>query len=164
MTITITLDRVLLGEVEQFLYYEARLLDAHRFDEWFALFTLDSSYWIPLEENQRDPFETSSILYDDHALLEIRVRQYKHARAHARRPFARTVHQVANVSVMEYEGLSVKVASTLVLVEYRNERQRVWGANVTHQLRRTDSGMRIAAKRVDLVNSEAELDGIAILF
>jgi hypothetical protein len=40
----------------------------------------------------------------------------------------------------------------------------VWGALVEHELRRADGGFRIARKRVDLVNSEAELDGIAILF
>jgi hypothetical protein len=50
------------------------------------------------------------------------------------------------------------------MVEYRAERQRLWAATVEHRLRRTAGGLRIAAKRVDLVNSEAELDGIACLF
>lgn len=163
-------DPMVRAEVEQLLFHEARLLDAHRFDDWLALYAADATYWIPLEEGQRDPFETSSILYDDRALLEIRVRQYSHNRAHARRPFARTVHQVSNVSILGANSVAnanaseLSVASTLILVEYRNERQRVWGATVTHSLRRGDAGFRIAAKRVDLVNSEAELDGIAILF
>jgi len=50
------------------------------------------------------------------------------------------------------------------MVEYRKEHQRVWGGLVEHRLRRTDAGLRIAAKRVDLVNSESELEGIACLF
>ena len=62
------------------------------------------------------------------------------------------------------EGGDLRVGSTLVLVEYRRERQRVWGALVEHRLRRSTEGLRIAAKRVDLVNSEAELDGIVCLF
>ncbi len=33
-----------------------------------------------------------------------------------------------------------------------------------HRLRRAGDAFRIAHKRVDLVNSEGELDGIAILF
>jgi hypothetical protein len=65
--------------------------------------------------------------------------------------------------VVEAEGHDVRVGSTLVLVEYRRERQRVWGALVEHRLRRTAEGLRIAAKRVDLVNSEAELDGIVFI-
>ena len=56
------------------------------------------------------------------------------------------------------------MTSTLTLVEYRQERQRVWGALVEHRLRRTPTGWQIAAKRIDLVNAQAELDGISILF
>ena len=56
------------------------------------------------------------------------------------------------------------VNSTLQLVEFRNEKQRLYGALVEHRLRKADGGFRIAHKRVDLVNSEGELDGIAILF
>jgi 3-phenylpropionate/cinnamic acid dioxygenase small subunit len=150
--------------VEQFLYHEARLLDTGRLEAWLDLFTEDATYWLPLEQGQRDPLETSSILYDDRALLELRVKQARHPRAHARLPLARTVHQVGNVVVLSQDDSQVKVASTLQLIEFRNERQRVWGALVEHSLRRTPDGYRIAHKRVDLVNSEGELDGIAILF
>ncbi len=154
----------LRAEIERVLYHEARLLDHRRLDEWLALFTDDATYWIPLEANQADPLSTSSIVYDDRRLLEVRVRQFQHPRAHARVPPPRTVHQVGNVQVLEADGRAARVGSTLVLIEYRRERQRVWGALVEHRLRRTDQGWRIAAKRVDLVNSEAELDGIVSIF
>jgi benzoate/toluate 1,2-dioxygenase beta subunit len=152
------------GEIEQFLYHEARLLDTQRYEEWLALFTEDATYWVPLEQNQGDPFETSSIIHDDRTLLELRVKQARHPRAHARLPLARTVHQVGNVMQLEETAGEVRVASTLVLVEFRAERQRVWGALVEHELRRAGTGFKIAHKRVDLANSEGELDGIAILF
>jgi 3-phenylpropionate/cinnamic acid dioxygenase small subunit len=151
-------------EIEQFLYREAWLLDHGRLDEWLGLFTDDATYWIPLQANQADPLTTSSIVYDDRRLLEVRVRQFQHPRAHARIPAPRTVHQVGNVRVVEVGAHDVRVGSTLVVVEYRRERQRVWGALVEHRLRRSADGLRIAAKRIDLVNSEAELDGIVCLF
>ena len=154
----------LRSEMEQFLYREARLLDSGRFYEWLGLFTDDATYWIPLQADQVDPLTTSSIVYDDRRLLEVRVRQFQHPRAHARTPAPRTVHQIGNVQVVEAGAHDVRIRSTLVLVEYRRERQRVWGALVEHRLRRTADGLRIAAKRVDLVNSEAELDGIVCLF
>ena len=154
----------LRSEMEQFLYREARLLDSGRFYEWLGLFTDDATYWIPLQADQADPQTTSSIVYDDRRLLEVRIRQFQHPRAHARTPAPRTVHQVGNVQVVEAGTHDVRIRSTLVLVEYRRERQRVWGALVEHRLRRTADGLRIAAKRVDLVNSEAELDGIVCLF
>jgi 3-phenylpropionate/cinnamic acid dioxygenase small subunit len=153
-----------IAEVERFLYEEAALLDAGRLEAWLALFTEDATYWVPLEANQADPLATSSIVYDDRRLLEVRVRQFQHPRAHARVPAPRTVHQVANVRLLADDGRELTVASTLVMVEYRAERQRVWGAVVEHRLRRRPDGLRIAAKRVDLVNSEAELDGIICLF
>jgi 3-phenylpropionate/cinnamic acid dioxygenase small subunit len=152
------------SEIEQLLYHEAWLLDQGRLDEWLGLYTDDATYWIPLQANQADPLTTSSIVYDDRRLLEVRVRQFQHPRAHARVPTPRTVHHVGNVRVVEADGQDIRAGSTLVLVEYRRERQRVWGAMVEHRLRRTAEGLRIAAKRVDLVNSEAELDGIVCLF
>ena len=149
--------------VEQFLYHEARLLDTQRYEEWLALFTDDATYWVPLEKDQTEPLETSSIIHDDRTLLELRVKQARHPRAHARQPLARTVHQVGNVMIEEGKD-EIKVTSTLQLVEFRNERQRLYGALVEHRLRRVNGSFKISHKRVDLVNSEGELDGIAILF
>ena len=143
---------------EQFLYHEAQLLDTQRFEEWLALFTEDATYWVPLERNQQDPHETSSLIYDDRTLLELRVKQFRHPRAHARAPLARTVHQVGNVVVAD-----LIVRSTLTVIEFRNEKQRLWAGLVEHQLRRERDSFRIARKRIDLVNSEGELEGISIL-
>jgi benzoate/toluate 1,2-dioxygenase beta subunit len=145
---------------EQFLFHEARLLDEQRYEEWLALFTEDATYWVPLEQGQKDPLETSSIIHDDHTLLELRVKQLRHPRAHARLPLARTVHQVSNV-MTEDGGLTVR--SSLLVVEFRNEKQRTYAALVEHLLRRQGDTFRIVRKKIDLVNSEGELDGIAIL-
>jgi 3-phenylpropionate/cinnamic acid dioxygenase small subunit len=150
--------------IEQFLFHEARLLDTGQLEAWLDLFTDDATYWLPLERDQKDPFETSSIIHDDRTLLELRVKQARHPRAHARRPLARTVHQVGNVLVLSEKDSEIRVGSTLQLVEWRQEKQRLWGALVEHRLRRAGGSFKIAHKRVDLVNSEGELDGIAILF
>lgn len=151
-------------KVERFLYHEARLLDTQQLEAWLELFTDDAVYWVPLERDQKDAEETSSIIHDDRTLLALRVHQARHPRAHARQPLARTVHQVGNVMVLEESAQALHVASTLQLAEWRNGRQRLWSALVEHRLVRTDDGYRIARKRVDLINSEAELDGMAILF
>ena len=143
---------------EQFLYYEAHLLDTQQYEEWLALFTADATYWVPLEQNQKDPQETSSLIYDDRTLLELRVKQLRHPRAHARVPLPRTVHQVGNIVVRD-----LRVSSTLTVVEFRNEKQRLWAGLVEHQLRRNGDSWLIARKRIDLVNSEGEIEGITIL-
>lgn len=151
------------ADVAAFLYDEAALLDGGRLDEWLALFTDDATYWIPLEPGQTDPATTASLVFDDRRLLEIRVRQFTHPRAHARVPAPRTVHQVGNVQIVEDDGREARVRSTLIVIEYRQDRQRTWGAQVEHRLRRTAGGLRIAAKRIDLVNCDAELDGIVAI-
>jgi benzoate/toluate 1,2-dioxygenase subunit beta len=145
---------------EEFLYHEARLLDTQQYEQWLELFTADATYWVPLELNQKDPVETSSIVHDDRTLLELRVKQLRHPRAHARLPLARTVHQVSNVMARD-DGLTLR--SNLVVVEFRNEKQRTYAALVEHLLRRQGDTFRIVRKKIDLVNSEGELDGIAIL-
>ena len=148
---------------EQFLYHEARLLDGQRYEEWLELFTADATYWVPLEQGQQDPYETSSLIHDDRTLLELRVKQLRHPRAHARQPLARTVHQVGNVVELGRANGELRIGSTLTVVEFRHEKQRLYGALVEHRLRTSGDTFRIAHKRVDLVNSEGELDGIAIL-
>lgn len=56
------------------------------------------------------------------------------------------------------------VSSTLILFEYRKERQRSFAANVVHRLRVEGGAWKICHKRVDLINSASELDGIAFFF
>jgi 3-phenylpropionate/cinnamic acid dioxygenase small subunit len=153
---------------EQFLYHEARLLDLQRYEEGLELFTQDATYWVPLEQGQKDPHETSSIIHDDRTLLELRVKQIRHPRAHARQPLARTIHQVGNIVQLGEANGELRIGSTMTVVEFRNEKQRLYGALVEHRLRpywdkKAGDTFQIAHKRVDLVNSEGELDGIAIL-
>ena len=148
---------------EQFLYHEARLLDTQQYEEWLKLFTPDATYWVPLEQGQTDPYQSSSIIHDDRTLLELRVKQFRHPRAHARLPLARTVHQVGNISVLSESPTELHIGSTLTVIEFRNEKQRVYGAIVEHRLRRNGDTFAISHKRIDLVDSEGELDGIAIL-
>ena len=39
-------------EVERFYYDEAALLDAHRYDEWLALFSDDAHYFMPIRRTR----------------------------------------------------------------------------------------------------------------
>jgi len=121
-------DVELRGEIEELLYREAWLLDHGRLDEWLGLFTDDATYWIPLQADQTDLVDR----LDDRRLLEVRVRQFQHPRAHARVPAPRNVHQIASVRVIEAAAHEMRVSSSLILLEHRRERQRVWGALVEH--------------------------------
>lgn len=54
--------------IQLFLFHEARLLDTQQLEAWLELFTEDATYWVPLEREQKDPLETSSIIHDDRTL------------------------------------------------------------------------------------------------
>jgi benzoate/toluate 1,2-dioxygenase beta subunit len=150
---------------EAFLIHEARLLDEGHFDDWLALFTPDARYWVPSQADQPDPFETVSLMYDDRRLLETRVRRLSDPRIYSQEPRSRTSRTVTNVSIDPDAGEpGVTVRSKFVLVEYRREEQRVFAGTYFHRLVGEGDAMRIAFKKVELVNCDAPLDGLAVPF
>ena len=158
---TVPLDQ---GSCERFLLLEARLLDEARFDDWLALFTPEGWYWVPSEPDQNNPHDTVSLIYDDRRLLETRVRRLASPRIYSQEPRLRTSRIIANVSIEESDAGACTVRSKLVMIEYRRESQRLFAGTAFHRLVQADGGIRIASKRVDLVNCDAPLDGIVVPF
>jgi 3-phenylpropionate/cinnamic acid dioxygenase small subunit len=152
-----------VARCEQFLMHEARLLDEARFDEWLALFTEDAWYWIPIEPEQKSPFDTVSLIYDDRRLLETRVRRLASPRIYSQEPRSRTSRIVGNVTLEETppDG-SCTVRSKFMVLENRRDSQRLFGGTALHRLVQPDGNLRIAWKRVDLLNCDAPLDGILV--
>jgi 3-phenylpropionate/cinnamic acid dioxygenase small subunit len=157
--------RLTAEECTHFLIHEARLLDEARFDEWLALFTSEANYWVPSEPNQADPFETVSLIYDDRRLLETRIRRLASPRIYSQEPRSRTSRIVANVTIEDdADRTATLVRSKFILIEFRRNEQRLFGGTCLHRLTVVGGDIRIAAKRVELVNCDAPLDGIVIPF
>jgi 3-phenylpropionate/cinnamic acid dioxygenase small subunit len=154
------------AECEQFLVNEARLLDEGRFDEWLALFTDDAWYWVPSQPNQASPRDTFSLMYDDRRLLETRVRRLASPRIYSQEPRSRTSRMIGNVTIEELdEGRNaVTVRSKFQLLEYRRENQRIFAGTNQHRLVAGGGAIRIAWKRVDLLNCDAPHEGLAVPF
>ena len=150
--------------IEAFLYTEARLLDRKQFDDWFGLFTEDAYYWIPLRPEQSRPDKELSIIYDDIDMLRVRVHWLKHPKNHAQAIPSRTVHYVSNVLVegFDEEKQEYRVSSALQVAEFRKDIQTVYSGSCEHVLRSADGELKIAAKRVDLINSQAVLGAISV--
>ena len=149
---------------EEFLLYEARLLDEARFDDWLALFTPDAWYWVPSQPNQPDPLETVSLIYDDRRLLETRVRRLASPRMYSQEPRSRTSRIIVNVTIETADALACTVRSKFMMIEFRRHSQRIFGGTAFHRLIQGADGVRIAWKRVDLVDCDAPMDGITIPF
>jgi len=158
-------NRLDLRACELFLLHEARLLDEGKFDDWLALFTPEVRYWVPSEPGQESPLETVSLIYDDRRLLETRVRRLSSPRIYSQEPRSRTSRIVTNVTIEEDpDPASTLVRSKFMLVEFRRNEQRIFGGTSFHRLTNADGEIRIAWKRVDLVNCDAPMDGIVVPF
>ena len=150
--------------LEIFLIRETRLLDERRFREWMDLFTEDGIYWVPAAPGQESPHDRASLFYDDRQLMKTRVERLEHPLIHVQTPPSQTVHLLANVlldDVDEAKG-ECTVSSSVIMVEYRLDRQRVFAGRQRHRLRRVGQELKIAHKRVDLVNCESAFEAIAV--
>jgi len=157
-------------EAEDFLYEEARLLDERLFEAWLHLFTADGLYWIPIVEDA-DPTMQTSILYDDSALLQMRVHHLLHERNFAQSPPSRTLHQISNVQVWrgDHEDEAL-VRCNVVVHEIRVGdhlqlglgQQRALAGKCEYRLRYQD-GWRIACKKVVLINRHMPIVNLSFL-
>jgi benzoate/toluate 1,2-dioxygenase beta subunit len=149
---------------EEFLIHEAALLDARRFRDWMALFTDDGTYWVPAVPDQQSPFNQASLFYDDRELMKTRVDRLEHPRIHVQTPPSRTAHLIGNVIVEQADAAKGEfvVGSTVIMVEYRDEAQRVFAGRQHHRLRREGAGFRIVQKRVDLINCDSAFEAMAV--
>lgn len=152
------------ADAEDFLIHEARLLDEARYDEWLALFTAEAHYWVPSEPDQKSALDTISLMYDDRRLLETRVRRLASPRIYSQEPRSRTSRIVTNVTIEGGDGSATEVRSKFMIVEYRREEQRIFAGTYRHTLVQTGGDIRIAFKRVDLVNCDAPMDGLVVPF
>jgi len=149
---------------EDFVVQEARLLDARRFRDWMALFADDGTYWVPAVPDQKSPFDQASLFYDDRDLMKTRIDRLEHPRIHVQTPPSRTAHIVGNVVVEDADPAKGEyvVGSTFIMVEYRDDTQRIFAGRQQHRLRRQGDGFRIVQKRVDLINCDGAFEAMAI--
>jgi biphenyl 2,3-dioxygenase subunit beta len=148
--------------IEQFLYYEARLLDDRRLDDWYALLADDIHYFMPTRYNRlkreadrefSGPHE-AALFDEDKVSLAQRIRRLHTGMAWAEDPPSRTRHLVSNVMIRptstpgEYE-----VDCYYLLYRSRLEREVEVFVGMRHDLLRragTPAGWQIARRTIIL--------------
>jgi benzoate/toluate 1,2-dioxygenase beta subunit len=141
-------------EIELFILREARLLDSGQFEAWLALYAPQGIYWMPSQPGQTDPKGVASIIYEDHAILAIRVRRLLEARALVLTPMPRTTHLVSNIEVLEGTADEFTAEAAFVCIEHQGERQRIYSGRHTHHLVRQNGSFCIRLKQVALANCD----------
>ncbi len=139
------------GEVEDFLYAEAALLDAWSLDDWLLLYDEDAKYEVPCNDALDGNPDTDLLLIDDDfARMQARVARLNSRRAHREYPHSRTNHQIFNVRVAapDDDG-AINVAASFTVWRFRGAKTSCYVGHYRYRLRRSDDGFRIALKRVE---------------
>jgi 3-phenylpropionate/cinnamic acid dioxygenase small subunit len=168
--------RDLQQEIEQFLFYEAALLDNHELDAWFELLADDLRYVMPVRSTRsvRDQAHEFSgprdVAYFDEskASIGLRIRRLHTGSAWAEEPRSRTRHFVCNVRIacLERAG-DYEVTSAFLLYRNRAESQTdVFAGERIDTLRRVDTpaGFQLAGRRVLIDQSMLLANNISFFF
>ncbi len=165
-------DEATRREIEEFLYHEAVLADESRYEDWVALVTDDIHYWVPFGAGDYEPGSRVSFLNDNRNRLTTRIQQLMSGRRYSQVPKSPMRRVISNIQILAVypgdngDGDEYEVGSNFVLYEHAVQAtndMRIWVGRTTHRLRRTDEGLRIAAKKVDLVNSTSALPNMAFI-
>jgi p-cumate 2,3-dioxygenase beta subunit len=138
------------GEVEDFLYEEAALLDAWKLDEWLALLTDDATYRVPSNDRpDSDPRGALFTIADDIARIRSRVTRLKDRNAHAEYPPSRTRRLISNVRIVEKNPLRVE-ANFVVYRHRSNDDVRQYVGRYRYLLRKEGRKLKIAGREAVL--------------
>ena len=151
------------AEVRDLLHLEADLLDRREWDAWIALYADDCVYWVPSwateDELTDDPeLEVNMIYLKGKPGLEARVYRIQSGQAYAAAPLARTSHLVNTIRLIKSDGNDIEASAKWMTMSLDPRwGKQIHGGWYEYKLRRSDDGLRIAQKKIVLL--EDVIDG-----
>lgn len=145
-------------EIEDFLYYESRLLDDRRFEEWLECYREDVEYWMPAWDDEgkltEDPQkEISLIFYPNRGGLEDRVFRIRTERSSATSlPEPRTGHNITNLEILEQRDGEVDVTYNWITYYYRYQTTDHYFGTTKLTIDVSGETPKIAKKKIVLKN------------
>jgi 3-phenylpropionate/cinnamic acid dioxygenase small subunit len=160
-------------EIEDFLYFEAALLDDRKLREWLDLLTDDVRYWMPIRHNTLErPREITDELsqpgegyyFDDNKeSLRLRVERVYSKSAWSELPPSRTRHLITNIRVMNTGGDEMEVYSNFLVYRTRQETdQDLFVGTRQDLLRRFNGGFKIARRTIILDQAVLDAKNISV--
>lgn len=144
-------------QVEDFMFYEAELLDEWRLKEWLGLFTADGCYYVPTTDSAPNASPDNSLFYvaDDRFRLEQRVERLLKKTAHAEYPRSKTRHLVSNVRIRSRKDDELDVGAAVLTYRTKMGLTETYIGSYRYRLAVTSEGLRIREKRCVL-----DMDGL----
>lgn len=154
----------LMSAVTAFLNREARLQDEHQYEAWERLWTDDGVYWVPANGANIDPEREMSIIYDNRSRIALRVRQLMTGKHFTQTPQSSLRRLVSNIELMdEQPGGDIAVVSNSLIFESSLRDDTLWAARNEYRLRHVDGELRMAYKKVVLVNNDKAIYTLSFL-
>jgi len=152
------------GDLIDFVYREAELLDERRFEDWYALFADEGRYWIPLRADQPDALDHVSLMHEDKLMLKARIARLAGARTHSQQPESRCLHVLQRPVIVSVDAgkHEYTTRTRFMYTETRGEDQATLGCTATHRLALVVGRLQILEKRVDILNADAPLPMIQL--
>jgi p-cumate 2,3-dioxygenase beta subunit len=149
--VTASPDIVLHHRVSQFLFEEAALLDAGRFEAWLALFTPDGTYFVPsLDDPSLSPEESLYMVVDDPIRLRSRVKQFLGNTNWSELPLSRTRRSISNVRILSSSETELVVAANFIVHRFRHREAQSFVGHYRHCLEVAGDAFRIKERRASL--------------
>ncbi len=150
--------------IADFIYEEARQLDAMQWEAWLGLFHPQARYWVPLEWQQQDPVLQPSLMYEDILLLKVRVERLSGERTFSQKPKSRCHHLLQAPHILECnaETGSFKARTSFLYTETRGDTLERYSGWASHELVAVDGALKIKLKRIDLINFDAPFGNIQL--
>ena len=150
-------------EVAQLFAREAHCLDRKLWRDWLALYCEDVEYWAPAwageEELTNDPANELSLIYlRGRGGLEDRIYRIEARDSLASVPLDRTAHVVGSVLVHRVaDNGDIEASSSWITHIFSVRGAATLGGYSDYSLRRVNGTLRIAKKRVVLIDDRLEI-------
>jgi benzoate/toluate 1,2-dioxygenase beta subunit len=156
------------GEIEEFLFREARLADESDYDGWESLWTDDAIYWVPAGDATSDPTQVVSIVYDNRSRIATRLKQVRTGKRYAQTPVSDLRRLLSNIEIEgvvanSQGGMDTEIGANFLLLESRERGVELWGGRTTYRLRRVEGEIRLSYKKVVLVNRDKAIPTLGFL-
>lgn len=152
-------DLELRAAVTDLINREARLLDAQDWPAWLDLYCEDATFWVPAFRMEGgytlDPQAELNLIYiEGRSGLADRVFRLNTDLSLASTPMPRTRHFISLTTIDSFSPERIEAFANWQVVWYGELRgQQIRAGSYEYVLRRTDDGLRIAQKKVLLLES-----------
>lgn len=139
------------ADIEEFLFYEAELLTAWRWDDWLALFAEGARYEIPTSDaRDLDGRVAQFFIADDWPLLQARITRMKSKHAHAENPPSHTHRLIGNIR-HQVDDSVIRVRANFIVHRVRDRVMDPYVGHYEHELAVIDGQLRFRLRRAVLL-------------